>query len=390
MKSLILAMCLVTPLAAQNRHPGGNCPGGNCPNGKCPMPQSLNIFNPYGNWDPSTQSVPAAPTNDSIQKPHPYIVRIAFDDSQNPGGYYYGSGSIVARDGNRAWVLTAAHIVRAPKATVTTPAGESFVGTVRQVDKDWDFAILTIADPGVMPVQPGQTPTVGATVYGGGYGQGSFRWTKGPLRNLLRPRQDLPNDVIEIGVAARDGDSGGPLLDVNGNIVGIISTTDDVSVDGTGIDRIRRQVGNTVPGWSTPLNPVAPRGTTQSMPAAPISGPLAADIPVPPSPPAQLTATQPQKSQPQGNILSGPAVVAPYKLVDITVTGDWESIQWSISPSEQADIRYSADQKTMTFVAPPGTYTIEVITANFTQRQISRARKAVVIGTASKPFVSVP
>jgi hypothetical protein len=79
--------------------------------------------------------------------------------------------------------------------------------------------------------------------------------------------------------------------------------------------------------------------------------------------------------------IDGPDSVPPYRFVDLSVVGDWESAVWEIEPADVADVRYSADGKTLTFIAPPGVYTVRAVLANFTAKKLSQAKRKVTIGT---------
>lgn len=89
-------------------------------------------------------------------------------------------------------------------------------------------------------------------------------------------------------------------------------------------------------------------------------------------------------------VIEGPDLVPPYKFVDLKISGEWESAVWEIEPAADADCRYSEDGKTLTFVAPPGTYTVRAVLANFSLKKLSQAKKAVKIGAKEPDPVNPP
>lgn len=93
---------------------------------------------------------------------------------------------------------------------------------------------------------------------------------------------------------------------------------------------------------------------------------------------AVLAAAVAVAAQPAG--IEGPAKAEPYKMLDHSVSGDWESAIWDVQPPK-ADLRASSDGKTLTWVAPPGAYTVEAVVVNFTGKRINRFKLPVLIGT---------
>jgi len=82
-------------------------------------------------------------------------------------------------------------------------------------------------------------------------------------------------------------------------------------------------------------------------------------------------------------LIDAPAQVAPYKLVDAKLSGEWESAIWSIEPEAAVDSRVSADGKLFTFVAPPGQYVIRNLAVNFTKKLVAQGKAVVTIGDAA-------
>jgi serine protease Do len=143
-------------------------------------------------------------------------VAIIVGDSQ-------GSGVIVTDDG---LVLTAAHVVSAPgrKVTVVLPDGRRVTGHALGVNSAGDSGIVQIADHGTYPackISDLSTLKVGdwclASGHPGGYQSGRPPVVR--LGRIVAMRENfLQSDCPLLG-----GDSGGPLFDLNGNVIGIHS-----------------------------------------------------------------------------------------------------------------------------------------------------------------------
>lgn len=83
--------------------------------------------------------------------------------------------------------------------------------------------------------------------------------------------------------------------------------------------------------------------------------------------------------------ISGPAKIAPYKLIDHRIAGEWESAIWEIEPSAAVDLRTAENGKAITWVAPPGEYVLRVVLVNFSAKRLAQDRLAVTVGTAPEP-----
>jgi serine protease Do len=141
-----------------------------------------------------------------------------------------GSGIIVSPDG---YIVTNNHVVEgAQKVTVTLSDGSTFEATVVGTDAQTDLAVvkidainlsylhflsnsleqLSVLDPVVAVGNALALP-------------GGPTWTAGVVSNLGRSIQEengvVLNDIIQTDTAINAGNSGGPLLDAAGQVVGI-------------------------------------------------------------------------------------------------------------------------------------------------------------------------
>ncbi|WP_166828433.1 S1C family serine protease [Thalassoroseus pseudoceratinae] len=134
-----------------------------------------------------------------------------------------GSGVIVSEDG---YVLTAAHVVGGSSRSVviTLSDGREVKGTSLGLNAKSDTALVKINESGTWPavkMAESNDVRVGDWCLSLGH-PGGYQEDRPPVlrvgRVLLKYRQVLQTDCTLIG-----GDSGGPLFDLNGEVIGIHS-----------------------------------------------------------------------------------------------------------------------------------------------------------------------
>lgn len=141
-----------------------------------------------------------------------------------------GSGVIIRPDG---WILTNDHVVGGmDKVTVTLNDGREFPGTVRSSDYS-DLAVVKIEAKGLPNVQfadsnrvkPGQFAIAVGSPFGLensitiGHVSALSRDTM--IGNPQAGSQRVYPDLIQTDAAINQGNSGGPLLDIEGRVIGI-------------------------------------------------------------------------------------------------------------------------------------------------------------------------
>ena len=134
-----------------------------------------------------------------------------------------GSGVIVSADG---LVLTAGHVVIKPNLPVTFffPDGSRARGRSLGLNRSIDSGMLRITDPGPWPFTPTAAPgklAAGEWVITLGQPNGYFRDRAPPVR--LGRVLSADDEVIHTDCTLVGGDSGGPLLNLKGEVVGIHS-----------------------------------------------------------------------------------------------------------------------------------------------------------------------
>jgi S1-C subfamily serine protease len=157
--------------------------------------------------------------------PHPSVVRIV---APGRDSISYGSGALVAVNQQYGLVVTNWHVVceAAGPIVVIFPDGFRSGAKLLKTDRDWDLAALSIWRPKVPPIalannapQPGEPLTIA------GYGSGSYRAVTGRCTQYVAPGNNQPFEMVELSAGARQGDSGGPILNSRGELAGVLFGT---------------------------------------------------------------------------------------------------------------------------------------------------------------------
>jgi S1-C subfamily serine protease len=140
-----------------------------------------------------------------------------------------GSGVVIDENGN---ILTSYHVVAdAESVTIEFFEGTSVEATIAHTEPERDLAIVqaSMLPPGVVPatlaggVRPGDKVMAIGSPFGLG-GSVSTGVVSALGRNFMveETGQVLP-DMIQFDAAVNPGSSGGPLVDYNGRVVGIVT-----------------------------------------------------------------------------------------------------------------------------------------------------------------------
>lgn len=153
-----------------------------------------------------------------------------------------GSGFILTSDG---YVVTNNHVVEgATSVTVKLYNGEEYDAEIVGTDEMNDVALLKIDATGLQAVTIGDSDQieVGEEVIaiGNPLGELTFTMTAGVVSALDREinTDGKPINMLQTDVAINSGNSGGPLFDMNGNVIGITSakysgsTSSGASIEG--------------------------------------------------------------------------------------------------------------------------------------------------------------
>ncbi len=179
----------------------------------------------------------------SFSTPHPAVVRVVVPERD---GTAYGSGALVEVNERYGLVLTNWHVVRgaADQIGVFFPDGFRSAATVLRTDRDWDLAALVVRRPNAPPIAvAGRAPRPGEVLTIAGYGSGSYRAVSGRCTQYVSPGGDRPFEMVELAAPAREGDSGGPILNARGELAGVLFGSAFGRTTGSHCGRLRDFLG---------------------------------------------------------------------------------------------------------------------------------------------------
>ncbi len=171
---------------------------------------------------------------------HPAVVRVV---SPERNGMSLGSGTLVAVHADHGLVLTNWHVISdaAGQVQVVFPDGFRTPATVLKADREWDLAALAIWRPNASPVPiANQAPRPGDPLTIAGYGSGRYRAAGGWCTQYVSPGRGQPFEMVELSVAARQGDSGGPIFNKQGELAGVLFGSGFGSTAGSYCGRVQK------------------------------------------------------------------------------------------------------------------------------------------------------
>ena len=191
-------------------------------------------------------SNPAAASTPRHSQPSA-VVRVVVESGMSRS---FGSGTWVhdARAGQ--FVLTCAHLFErlAPRRIcIHSPDAPVLEARLVAIDRLWDLAILNSVPEGSFAQMAlgrplaiaANAPAPNEELHFAGYGaNGLYREQRGQLLGYCQVRFGKSRETLVISGMARQGDSGGPILNANGELVGVLWGTDGQVVCGTYNGRI--------------------------------------------------------------------------------------------------------------------------------------------------------
>lgn len=164
------------------------------------------------------------------EKPHPAVARM-WIQSRNGAKSVGGTAVLIYKGAKRAIAATVAHCVdemdRSDEIILEFSNGEEFKCTIIGRDSADDLAILGLDCPSAEPMpifvghpQKGERSTIA------GYGSGCYRSLSGTVRGYLSVK-GAPSVRIQVTGIARLGDSGGAILNGDGELIGILQAMYD-------------------------------------------------------------------------------------------------------------------------------------------------------------------
>jgi S1-C subfamily serine protease len=195
----------------------------------------------------------AALTAEQIYKrAAPGVVKVTATDASS-GSESLGSGFVIDKAGH---IVTNFHVVRgATKVLVAFSSDDQIAGTVVGLDPSTDIAVLKIEThaSALSPLELGNSDAVrvGDTVYAIGNPFGYVRTLTSGIVSAVQRQIKAPNsltidNVIQTDASINHGNSGGPLLDAAGRVIGVTSQ----------IYSENSQQGNLGIGFAVPVNTV--------------------------------------------------------------------------------------------------------------------------------------
>jgi S1-C subfamily serine protease len=240
-----------------------------------PIPQFQNMRPSLAAMQSASQAAPSA-----ANTPHPAVARITVKERNATS---YGSGSLVDVQGEFGLVVTNWHVVRdaAGEITVQFPDGFRSPAQVVKTDADWDLAALSIYRPkdvaplAISPLlaQRGEPLAIA------GYGSGDYRAVAGQCTQYVAPGENFPYELLEISVEARQGDSGGPILNQRGELAGVLFGAGRGFTTGSYGGRVQQFLTSVIPARSGNAIPsVIAANAPATMPPSAPPQPFAAQV----------------------------------------------------------------------------------------------------------------
>lgn len=235
---------------------------------KCPVGRSL------VNWSVTgPQGAPGAAGADGITKDNsgnlsirdiaakvlPSVVSISVSATSGSGT---GSGAVIQSDATKSYIITNNHVISNAVSSGTVKVelqnGEKVTATIRGRDIAYDLAVLQISKGNlpVMEIGDSSKVVIGDLSIAVGSPLGlSGTVTSGIISALNRPvttgnttSTESYIDAIQTDAAVNPGNSGGPLVNGQGQMVGVNSAIASLADSATG------QAGSIGLGFSIPVN----------------------------------------------------------------------------------------------------------------------------------------
>jgi len=158
---------------------------------------------------------------------HALIKNIQGQPSQEPAepAEFGGTGFALSEDG---FVVTNSHVINGARSVyIQDNEGRSYKTQVSYIDPVYDIAILKVIDPnfksfGALPYTFRKSAAdIGEKVYTIGFPKDSPVYGEGYLSSNTGYAGDTT--AYQVSIPVNPGNSGGPLLDSHGNVIGVVS-----------------------------------------------------------------------------------------------------------------------------------------------------------------------
>lgn len=136
-----------------------------------------------------------------------------------------GSGFLIDVKG---YIITNAHVLKGSGAVVVNSKGQEFNATIANVDVEKDLAILKINDQDYTPLKSlpysirKANTDMGEQIFTLGYPRNDIVYGEGYLS--ARTGYNSDSLTYQLQISANPGNSGGPVFNNNGEVIGVLST----------------------------------------------------------------------------------------------------------------------------------------------------------------------
>lgn len=189
------------------------------------LPQIIDLGAADADTPPPTRSPAGIAAGEAARTA---IVEVS-GETPDCGKVSVGSGWVFAPER----VVTNAHVVAGMTDPTVQVAGEgrSYAARVVAFDAARDVAVLLVPDLPAPALQRGPAPDAGEPLIIAGFpGGGSYRVTPARLRSAVSVSTDdiygqpsgQERQILSLATRVRQGNSGGPVLDLDGRVVGIV------------------------------------------------------------------------------------------------------------------------------------------------------------------------
>jgi S1-C subfamily serine protease len=255
-----------------------------CPNGACPFADSAT--EPV--QKPTLPSAPAGILRSVVRVYNAYEETISTADAAlgptRRRVVEKGSGAFVADSLGTRYVLTAAHIFRDGRGQIAAQSldGRIFSATLVLASEECDVALLSVDAASDVPALTisSSWPRQGETVWRAGFGPNeTLKELSGVVKGYVKTDRYSTYETLKIDGPARQGDSGGPVYNAAGEIVGVVWGTDGSDAYATYCGRVLK----TLCDYSPSFAPAALQVDAEAAPPASAVAPVVdVDDAVPP------------------------------------------------------------------------------------------------------------